>query len=87
VWCSLCTEVGGPAGDHGPEHIFRQARKVLQVLRRCSVSSNAGSTTVSIGVTVPAQGLFRVLEPLLPRMIPSKWREYSERLLQTQPPS
>jgi len=37
---------------------------------------------------VRAQGLFRVLEPLLPRMIASKWRDYSTRLrelLETQP--
>ena len=60
----------------------------IRPTQRYSVSSNAGSTTVSIRVTVRAQGLFRVLEPLLPRMIASKWRDYSERLrklLETQP--
>jgi len=60
----------------------------IRPTQRYSVSSNAGSTTVSIRVTVRAQGLFRVLEPLLPRMIASKWRDYSARLrelLETQP--
>jgi hypothetical protein len=37
-------------------------------------------TTVSIRVTVRTLGVFRVLEPLLPRMINAKWRDYGERL-------
>jgi uncharacterized protein YndB with AHSA1/START domain len=60
----------------------------IRPTQRYSISSNAGSTMVSIRVTVRAQGLFRVMEPLLPRMIASKWRDYSARLrelLETQP--
>jgi hypothetical protein len=31
-------------------------------------------------VTVRTQGLFRLLEPLLPRMIAAQWRDYCDRL-------
>jgi len=48
-----------------------------------------GSTTVSVRVAaVRTQRLFPVLEPLLPKTIAAKWRDYSERLrelLENQP--
>jgi uncharacterized protein YndB with AHSA1/START domain len=44
------------------------------------VASSDAGTTLFIGVTVRTQGLFRLLEPMLPRMIATKWRDYSERL-------
>jgi hypothetical protein len=31
-------------------------------------------------VTVRTRGLFRLLEPLLPKMIAAKWRDYAVRL-------
>ncbi len=62
----------------------------IRPTQRYTLSNNAGSThtTVAIHVTVRTQGLFRLLEPLLPRMIAAKWRDYSERLrglLENQP--
>src|SRR5260370_10534526 len=60
----------------------------IRPTQRYSVSSKAAITMASIRVTVRAQGLFRAVEPLLPRMIASKWRDYSARLrklLETQP--
>jgi uncharacterized protein YndB with AHSA1/START domain len=52
----------------------------IRPTQRYTLSNNAGSTTVAIHVTVRTQGLFRLLEPLLPRMIAAKWRNYSDRL-------
>jgi uncharacterized protein YndB with AHSA1/START domain len=52
----------------------------IRPTQRYTVSSSAGSTTVSIQVTVRAQGVFRLLEPLLAKMIAAKWRDYSVRL-------
>ncbi|MDE3076413.1 MAG: SRPBCC family protein [Chloroflexota bacterium] len=39
-----------------------------------------GQTTMTICVQVRTQGLFRLMEPLLPRMIAAKWRGYAKRL-------
>src|SRR5438477_9991510 len=50
----------------------------IRPTQRYSVSGSDGSTSVSIRVTVRTQGLFRLLEPVLPRMIATKWRGYSE---------
>jgi uncharacterized protein YndB with AHSA1/START domain len=52
----------------------------IRPTQRYSLSSSGGHTTVSIRVTVRTLGVFRVLEPLLPRMITAKWRDYGERL-------
>ncbi len=52
----------------------------IRPTQRYSLSSRDAHTTVSIRVTVRTLGVFRVLEPLLPRMIAAKWRDYSERL-------
>jgi uncharacterized protein YndB with AHSA1/START domain len=60
----------------------------IRPTQRYTLSNNAGSTTVEIHVTVRTQGLFRLLEPMLPRMIAAKWRDYSDRLrgmLENQP--
>jgi uncharacterized protein YndB with AHSA1/START domain len=60
----------------------------IRPTQRYAVSSRDGNTTVSIRVTVRTLGLFRLLEPLLPRMIATKWRDYGERLresLETPP--
>ncbi len=54
----------------------------IRPTQRYSVSTSDGSTTVAIHVAVRTQGLFRLLEPMLPRMIATKWRTYSERLRQ-----
>jgi hypothetical protein len=51
-------------------------------------SSSDRGTTVSIRVTVRTRGPFRLVEPLLPKMIAAKWRDYSDRLrglLENQP--
>ena len=45
-----------------------------------ALSASGGDTTVFIQVTLRTQGPFRLLEPLLPRMIAAKWRAYAERL-------
>ena len=52
----------------------------IRPTQRYTLSNNAGSTTVEIHVTVRTRGLFRLLEPLLPRMIAAKWRDYGDRL-------
>ncbi len=52
----------------------------IRPTQRYTLSNNAGSATVAMHVTVRTQGLFRLLEPLLPRMIAAKWRDYSDRL-------
>jgi uncharacterized protein YndB with AHSA1/START domain len=52
----------------------------IRPTQRYSLSSHDGHTTVSIRVTVRTLGVFRVLEPLLPRMIAAKWRDYGKRL-------
>ena len=52
----------------------------IRPTQRYSVASRGDSTTVSIRVTVRTLGLFRILEPLLPKMIAAKWRDYSDRL-------
>jgi hypothetical protein len=60
----------------------------IRPTQRFTLSNKAGSTTVEIHVTVRTQGLFRLLEPLLSKMIATKWREYSGRLrglLENQP--
>src|SRR5437868_7438343 len=54
----------------------------IRPTQRYSISNRHGSTRLSIDVTVRTQGLFRLLEPLLPKMISSKWQTYSERLRQ-----
>ena len=62
----------------------------IRPTQRYSVSASDGNTSVFIRVTVRTQGLFRLLEPMLPRMIAGKWRTYSERmreLLEAQPRS
>lgn len=48
--------------------------------QRYSVSKQDAQTSVSIRVTVRTLGLFRLLEPLLPRMIGAKWHSYAELL-------
>jgi uncharacterized protein YndB with AHSA1/START domain len=60
----------------------------IRPTQRYSVSSGGDTTTISIRVTVRTRGLFRFLEPLLPKMITAKWRTYSDRLrglLENQP--
>lgn len=60
----------------------------IRPTQRHAVSRRDGNTTLSIRVTVRTQGPFRLLEPLLPRMITTKWRDYCERfceLLERQP--
>ncbi len=60
----------------------------IRPTQRYSVSGLGTQTSVSIQVTVRTLGLFRLLEPLLPRMIAGKWRTYAERLrelVETQP--
>ena len=52
----------------------------IRPTQRYALSSRDGHTTVSIRVTVRTLGVFRILEPLLPRMIAAKWRDYTERL-------
>ncbi len=52
----------------------------IRPTQRYALSNTNGSTTVSIRVTVHTRGLFRVLEPLLPKMIAAKWRDYAVRL-------
>src|SRR6266852_3599612 len=52
----------------------------IRPTQRYALSSSDGTTTISIRVTVRTQGLFRLLEPLLPNMIAAKWRAYAERL-------
>src|SRR5438105_15191462 len=52
----------------------------IRPTQRYSVSASDGNTSVFIRVTVRTQGLFRLLEPMLPRMIAGKWRTYSERM-------
>jgi uncharacterized protein YndB with AHSA1/START domain len=60
----------------------------IRPTQRYALSSSDGTTTISIRVTVRTQGLFRLMEPLLPKMIAAKWRNYSDRLrglLENQP--
>ena len=60
----------------------------IRPTQRYSLSSSDGSTSLSIHVTVRTLGLFRLLEPVLPRMISTKWRTYGARLrelLETPP--
>jgi uncharacterized protein YndB with AHSA1/START domain len=60
----------------------------IRPTQRYALSHHAGTTTVAIQVTVRTRGLFRLLEPLLPKMIAAKWRDYSDRLrglLENQP--
>jgi uncharacterized protein YndB with AHSA1/START domain len=60
----------------------------IRPTQRYSLSSRGDSTTLSIRVTVRTRGLFRLLEPLLPKMITAKWRNYGDRLrglLENQP--
>jgi uncharacterized protein YndB with AHSA1/START domain len=60
----------------------------IRPTQRYVLSNSDGATTVSIRVTVRTLGLFRFLEPLLPKMIAAKWRDYSDRLralLENQP--
>ena len=52
----------------------------IRPTQRYDLSNSDGKTTVSIRVTVRTLGLFRLLEPLLPKMIGAKWRDYSDRL-------
>ena len=60
----------------------------IRPTQRYTLVEHAVNTTVSIRVTVRTQGLFRLLEPLLPKMIAAKWRGYGDRLrglLENQP--
>jgi uncharacterized protein YndB with AHSA1/START domain len=60
----------------------------IRPTQRYTLSNSVSGTTVEIHVTVRTQGLFRLLEPLLPKMIAAKWRDYSDRLrglLENQP--
>ena len=60
----------------------------IRPTQRYALSSSDGTTTISIRVTVRTRGLFRLMEPLLPKMIAAKWRNYSDRLrglLENQP--
>jgi uncharacterized protein YndB with AHSA1/START domain len=60
----------------------------IRPTQRYALSTRDRSTTVSIRVTVRTRGLFRLLEPLLPKMIAAKWRTYGDRLrglLENQP--
>jgi uncharacterized protein YndB with AHSA1/START domain len=52
----------------------------IRPTQRYALSQGSGTTTVAIHVTVRTQGLFRLLEPLFPKMISTKWRDYSDRL-------
>jgi uncharacterized protein YndB with AHSA1/START domain len=52
----------------------------IRPTQRYVLSNDAGSTIVAIHVTVRAQGMFRLLEPLMRNMIAAKWRDYSVRL-------
>jgi uncharacterized protein YndB with AHSA1/START domain len=52
----------------------------IRPTQRYALSTSDRSTTVSMYVTVRTRGLFRVLEPLLPKMIAARWRDYSDRL-------
>ena len=52
----------------------------IRPTQRYELSDNASHTTVEIHVTVRTRGLFRLLEPLLPKMIAAKWRNYGDRL-------
>jgi uncharacterized protein YndB with AHSA1/START domain len=60
----------------------------IRPTQRYILSNNASTTTVEIHVTVRTLGLLRLLEPLLPKMIGAKWRDYGDRLrglLEDQP--
>jgi hypothetical protein len=60
----------------------------IRSAQRYDLSDSNGTTTVSIRITVRTRGLFRLLEPLLPKMITAKWRNYGDRLrglLENQP--
>jgi uncharacterized protein YndB with AHSA1/START domain len=60
----------------------------IRPTQRYDLSDSSGNTTVSIRITVHTRGLFRLLEPLLPKMIAAKWRNYGNRLrglLENQP--
>jgi uncharacterized protein YndB with AHSA1/START domain len=62
----------------------------IRPTQRYTFSNRAGGTTVAIHVTVRTRGAFRLIEPLLPKMIAAKWRDYGERLrelLENQPAS
>lgn len=66
-----------------PEHTLEVAAIAglgIRPTQRYTLSNIVGGTTVQIHVTVRTRGLFRLLEPLLPRMIAAKWRDYSDRL-------
>jgi uncharacterized protein YndB with AHSA1/START domain len=52
----------------------------IRPTQRYDLSDSNGNTTVSIRITVRTRGLFRLLEPLLPKMIAAKWRNYGDRL-------
>jgi uncharacterized protein YndB with AHSA1/START domain len=52
----------------------------IRPTQRYTLSNNTSTTTVEIHVTVRTCGMFRILEPLLPKMIAAKWRAYSDRL-------
>jgi len=60
----------------------------IRPTQRYTLSSSNGYATVAIRVTLRTQGVFRLLEPLLPKMIAGKWRDYAQRLrelLESQP--
>jgi uncharacterized protein YndB with AHSA1/START domain len=60
----------------------------IRPTQQYSVSGGGDTTTISIRVTVSTRGLFRLLEPLLPKMIAAKWHGYGDRLrglLENQP--
>jgi uncharacterized protein YndB with AHSA1/START domain len=52
----------------------------IRPTQRYTLSTSVSGTTVEIHVTVRTRGLFRLLEPLLPKMIAAKWRDYGDRL-------
>ena len=61
----------------------------IRPTQRYALASVDGMTTtaLSIRVTVRTLGIFRLLEPLLPRIIAAKWRHYGEgvrELLETR---
>lgn len=88
---------GGPKTQTFRVDVF-EPNKTLEVVaiaglgirptQRYTVASRGDTTTISIRVTVRPQRLFRLLEPLLPKMITAKWRSYGDRLrglLENQP--
>lgn len=52
----------------------------IRPTQRYTLTVDGVHTTVSMEVHVRTGGVFRLMEPLLPRMISAKWRTYAGRL-------